>query len=143
MDERYAPQPVAAWYPVAALASLAIMTLGCFGLVMHFFTDPATLPLDQRALVEAEPKWVFVASAIAFAAGMIGGVMLVLKRAAAERAMLVSVAGTGVWLAGMFATSEFRNLLSTVEIALLIAIVAVVWTIYWFARHSRQRGWLR
>lgn len=143
MDELHAPQPVAAWYPIAALASLAIMAIGCVGLVMHLLTDPATLPLDQRALYEAEPGWVFAVSAIGFIAGLIGGLLLVLKRAAAERVMLVSLVAMVVWLAGMFATAEFRNLLSTDEIAVLIAILAITWTIYWFARHSRRRGWLR
>ena len=143
MNERYAPQPVASWYPIAAVASLAIMALGCIGLAMHFLTDPATLPLDQRALFEAEPKWVFAASVVGFAAGLLGSLLLVLRRATAERTLLLSLIGMLVWFAGMFATAEFRNLLSTEEIAVLIAIVAISWTIYWFARHSRLRGWLR
>lgn len=129
MDELNAPQPVAAWYPIAAFVSLAIMALGCVGLVMHLLTDPATLPLDQRALYEAEPGWVFAVSAIGFIAGMIGGLLLVMKRGASERAMLVSLVAMVVWLAGMFATAEFRNLLSTDEIAVLIAILAITWTI--------------
>jgi hypothetical protein len=24
-----------------------------------------------------------------------------------------------------------------------IVVTALTWTVYWFARHSRQRGWLR
>ena len=143
MDELHAPQPVAAWYPIAAFVSLAIMALGCVGLVMHLLTDPATLPLDQRALYEAEPGWVLAVSAIGFIAGLIGGLLLLMKRAAAERVMLSSLVAMVVWLAGMFGTADFRNLLSTDEIAVLIAILAITWTIYWFARHSRQRGWLR
>ena len=143
MNERYAPQPVATWYPIAAFASLAIMALGCVGLVIHLMTDPATLPLDKRALFEAEPEWVFAMSAIGFSAGLLGSLLLVLKRAAAERVLLVSLVAMAVWFFGMFATPAFRNLLSTDEIALFIAILAVCWTTYWFARHSRQRGWLR
>ena len=142
MDEHEVPRRVARWYPLAAFASLAVMALGCLGLVMHVLTDPTTLPLDQRALFEAEPQWVLAASAIGFVAGLFGSLLLVLKRVAAERAMLISLIGMAVWFAGMFATSEFRNLLSTDDIALLVAIVAIVWTIYWFARRSRQRGWL-
>ena len=143
MDERYVPQPVAAWYPIAAFASLAIMALGCLALVMHVMTDPATLPLDQRALFEAEPGWVFAASGFGFAAGLFGALLLVLRRVAAERVLFISLLGMLVWLGGMFATPAFRDLLSTDQIAVLIVIVAISWTIFWFARHSRQRGWLR
>ena len=143
MNDIQATPPVARWYPVAALASLIAMALGCAGLVMHMTTDPATLPLDQRALFEAEPAWALIASGIGFGAGLIGAFLLLFRRAAAVPATLVSLIAIVLWLAGLFATSEFRDLLSTDDIAVLIAILAVSWTIYWFARHSRQRGWLR
>src|SRR5205085_8812462 len=102
---------------IASVASLAIMALGCVGLVVHLMTDPTTIPLDQRALFDAEPAWVFAVSGIGFLAGLIAGLLLVLKRAAAERVMLVSLVAMVVWFAGMLATAEFRNLLSTDDIA--------------------------
>ena len=128
---------------IAAIASFLFMLLGCGALVMHVTTNPATLPLDQRALFEAEPQWVLAASAFGFVAGLLGSLLLILRNRAAERAMLVSLLGMLVWLAGMFATPSFRDLLTTDDIAVLVVIVALTWTIFWFARHSRQRGWLR
>jgi hypothetical protein len=143
LDNPINPRPVAGWFTIAALASLLFMTLGCIGLVMHVTADPRSLPLDQRALFEAEPQWVLTASSFGFVAGLIGSVLLMLKQRAAERVLLISLGGMLVWFAGMFATARFRDLLSTEQIALLLLIVALTWTIYWFARHSRQRGWLR
>lgn len=143
MDERFTPRPVAGWFTIGAIGSVLFMALGCIGLVMHVTADPRTLPLDQRALFEAEPQWVLAASSFGFVAGLIGSILLLLKREAAERVLLISLAGMLVWFAGMFATPRFRDLLSMDQIALLILIVALTWTIYWFARHSRQRGWLR
>ena len=143
MEEALTERPVAGWYMIAAIASLLFMLLGCVGLFMHITTNPATLPLDQRALFEAEPKWVLAASAAGFVAGVYGALLLVLRRKIAERVMLISLIGMLVWAAGMFATSAFRDLLSTDQIAVLIVLIAVDWTIFWFARHSRQRGWLR
>ena len=143
MDERFTPRPVAVWFTIGAVASLLFMALGCVALVMHVTADPRTLPLDQRQLFEAEPQWVLTASSFAFVAGLIGSVLLLLKRQAAERVLFISLAGMLVWFAGMFATQPFRDLLSTEQIAILIVTVALTWTIYWFARHSRQRGWLR
>jgi hypothetical protein len=142
MDERFTPRPVAGWFTIGAIGSVLFMALGCIGLVMHVTSDPRTLPLDQRALFEAEPQWVLAASSFGFVAGLIGSILLLLKRQAAERVLLISLAGMLVWFAGMFATPPFRDLLSMDQIALLVLIVALTWTIYWFARHSRQRGWL-
>jgi hypothetical protein len=143
MEESAAPHPVAGWYMVAAIASFLFMVLGCIGVIMHVMTDPATLPLDQRALFEAEPKWLLGASAVGFLAGAVGALMLVRRRKAAERELLVSVVAMLVWGAGMFATPRFRDLLSTEQIAVLIAVIALDWTIFGLARHSGQRGWLR
>jgi hypothetical protein len=136
-------KPIAGWYMIAAVASLLFMLLGCAGLVMHVTTNAATLPLDRRALIEAEPQWVLAASAVGFVAGACGALLLVLRRRAAERAMLISLIGMLAWVAGMVATPKFRDMLSTDQIVVLIVVVALDWTIFWFARHSRQRGWLR
>jgi DhnA family fructose-bisphosphate aldolase class Ia len=69
--------------------------------------------------------------------------MLLLRRRPAVPLLLASLIVTLVWFAGLFATPELRDLFSTTEIAILLAALAISWTIYWFARHSRQRGWLR
>src|SRR4051794_12266045 len=143
MDDRFTPRPVAAWFTICAIASVLFMALGCVALVMHVTANPQTLPLDQRQLFEAEPQWVLAASSFAFVAGLIGSILLLLKRRAAERVLLVSLVGMLAWFAGMFVTPRFSDLLSTDQIAILIVTVALTWTIYWFARHSRQRGWLR
>ena len=143
MDERFQPQPIARWYWIGAAASLPFMLIGCAVYAMHIYTDPATLPLDQRVMFEAEPRWVTTALGIASAAGTIGALLLLLRRKAAVPLLMVSLIGAIVWFGGIFITAQLRDLLNTTEIAVLIAALALTWTIYWFARHSRQRGWLR
>ena len=143
MDDQFKPRPVAPWYVFAAIGSLVFMLLGCIALFMHLTADPAMLPLDQRALFEAEPSWVVASSCVGFVAGAIGSLLLLMRRKFAEPILLVSLLAMLVWLAGMAGTPQFRDLLSPNQIALVLVVVAVVWTIYWFARHSRQRQWLR
>ena len=143
MDDHFAPRPVAGWFIVAAVASLLFMLIGCAVYAMHVYTDPTTLPLDQRAMVEAEPGWVTSALGLASVIGAVGAVMLVLRRNASVRLLLVSLLGAIVWVVGLLATPQLRDLLSTNEIAVVLVALALAWTIYWFARHSRQRGWLR
>src|SRR3954451_13089435 len=143
MDERYAPRPVAAWYWIGAVASLVFMLIGCAVYGMHAYTDPAMLPLDQRAMFEAEPRWVTIALGIASVVGTAGAIMLLLRRKAAVPLLLTSLIVAALWFIGLMTAPKLRDLLSTNEIAVVIVSVALVWTIFWFARHSRQRGWLR
>jgi hypothetical protein len=73
----------------------------------------------------------------------VGGVLLNMRRRAAVPMLLLALVGLAVWFSGMLATPDFRDLMTTNDLAVVVAIVLIAWTIYWFARHSRQRGWLR
>jgi cation transport ATPase len=143
MDDPYSPRPIARWFSIAAAASLLFMALGCVSYLMHVFANPATMPLDQRAAYAAEPAWVTGAYAIAVWIGLIGGLFLVLRRRSAEWALLISLIAVIAWLAGLFLVRPLRESLSTNDYAVAVVVTVLTWTIYWFARHSRQRGWLR
>jgi hypothetical protein len=142
MDERFTPRPVARWFIVAAIVSLLFGLLVCFGYFVHLTTDPATLALDERALYEAEPAWVSGAFGLTGAAVAIGAILLIFRRKAAEPALMVALAAVVVWFAGLLLVPQLRDLLLTAEIAMAVIVVIITWTIFWFARHSRQRGWL-
>ena len=142
-DERFAPRPLARWYMPAAIASFLFMLLGCATYVIHVTADPASLPLDQRAVVEAEPLWVTAAYAVAVWAGLIGTAMLLFRRKLAQPLLLVSLTGVTGWLAGLLLVPELRDGISANDLAVAIVVAAITWTIFWFARHSAQRGWLR
>ena len=143
MDDDFAPRPVAGWYMPAAVASLLFMALGCIVYLMHVFADPATMPLDQRAAYEAEPTWVTAAFALAVWVGAAGALMLVLRRKYAEMLLTVSLVAVLVWLAGLLLVTGLRENMSANDLLVAIVVVALTWTIFWFARHSRQREWLR
>ncbi|HUP67546.1 MAG TPA: hypothetical protein VM145_04970 [Sphingomicrobium sp.] len=143
MDKPYAPQPLARWYMPAAILSLAVMVLPLLGAVIHLTTDAATLPLDERAQYAAEPTWMVLAFGLTGLAGAAGALMLVLRRRAAQPLLLAAFVAICAWFAGFFVNPKLRDILSTRQIAAGIIVVAIVWTIFWFAGHSRQRGWLR
>jgi hypothetical protein len=143
MDDRYAPQPIARWYLVAAIASVLFMLIGCAGFVLDRMADPSSLPLDQLALVTARPAWSVVAYGIAVWVGLAGAALLIVKRKLAEPLLLVSLVAAAFTFLPYAVVPGVRDLVSTNEIAFALVILAITWTIYWFARHSRMRGWLR
>jgi hypothetical protein len=143
MDDEFTPRPVAAWYLPAAVASMLFMAFGCIMYLMHVLADPAVMPLEQRAAYEAEPLWVTTAYAIAVWIGLAGAVMLVLRKKLAEPLLMVSLAAVLIWLAGLLLVTGLRENMSANDLIVAIVVTALTWTIFWFARHSRQRGWLR
>jgi hypothetical protein len=139
----YTPRPLARWYYAGAIASALFMGLGCLMYVSHVTADPATLPIDQRNALLAEPAWVKAAFAATVWSGLPGTMLLLLRRQTAVPVMLVSLTSVAAWIAGLATTAPLRDSMSVNDWAVMIAIAAIIWTIYWFARHSRQRGWLR
>lgn len=139
----FSPRPLAGWFYAAAIGSLLFMLLGVLMYIQHVTLDPATLPVDQRAAFLAQPGWVTAAFAVATWSGLAGAILITLRRRTAAPVLLVSLGALIVWVAGLALTDAMRSSMSVNDWAVVIAVAALTWTIYWFARHSVQRGWLR
>lgn len=143
MDEDpYSPRPVAAWFTPAAVASVLFMGLGCIMFLMGVLADPMSLPLDQQAVRDATPGWVTGANGFAVAVGLAGTIFLVMRNRIAVGLMAVSLIAVLVMLAGLIVVQPLREAASANDLLVAIIVTALTWTIYWFARHSKQRGWL-
>ena len=91
---------------------------------MHVLADPATLPLDQRAAYEAEPAWVIPAYAVAVWAGLLGALLLVVRRRAAEWLLLLSLIAVLIWLAGLMLVPRLRDSCRHNDLAVALVVAA-------------------
>ena len=143
MNDDTSPRPVAGWYMPAAIAAMLFMAFGCVMYLMRVLADPSAMTIEQRTLYDAIPMWVTAAQAIAVWVGLAGTVLLVLRKRHAEVLVAVSLVAVLVWLAGLLLVTGIRENMSANDLLVAIVVTAITWTIFWFARHSRQRGWLR
>lgn len=141
-EDPYRPQPLAGWFRWAAIASVVWFILGCLSYLYQVTIDPATLPLDQRAMIEAAPTWMYVAFAIAVWVGLAGSVMLLLRRKVAVPMLAVSLVAVLVQFAAYFVVPALRESMGSDQLLMPIVIVLLTWTVFWFAYHSKKRGWL-
>ena len=142
-DDPFGPEPLARWYYPAALASFLFMALGCVTYLRHVTTDPATLPADQRQLAALLPWWQIAGYALGVWAGLAGAAGLLLRRRWAEPLLMVSLLGVVIWISAFFLVREIRETASSDVLSIPAVVLVLTWTIFWFARHSRQRAWLR
>ena len=142
-DDPYSPRPLAGWYWAAAIASLLFMLVAVSGYLLDVTGDPSQLPVDQRVVAEARPMWAMAAYAIAVWTGLAGTVLLLLRRKFAQPLLLVSLAAAVITFVPYAVVPGVRDNINTNDIAFAIGILVITWTIFWFARHSAQRGWLR
>jgi positive regulator of sigma E activity len=71
-----------------------------------------------------------------------GAILLLMKRKLAEPAMLVSLIAVLIWFAGLLLVTPLRDAMSANDLLVAIVVTVLTWTVYWFARHSRQRHWI-
>ena len=136
---------VPAWYWVAAVLALLFECLGCFFYLAEVRLTPeqiAMMPLDQAAMLSARPAWYYAAFGVAVWVGLAGAVGLLLRRAWAVPALLVSLLAVIVQFSSVLIVPEMRNISSD---ALLgpIVVALVCYGIYMLARLAKRRGWLR
>ena len=131
------------WFGAAAIAALLWEMLGCAIYLIQVRTDPASLPLDQRAMWDATPAWMIAAYGTAVWVGLAGAVLLVMRRRLAEPLLLASFAAVLVQFSGLLLVPALRDRTPADAWLLPIVIVAVSYSIWQLARRARSRGWLR
>lgn len=142
MTEQTPRQPVAGWFKFAAIGSVLFMAVGCVSYLMQVTADPMTLDLDERAMLDAAPKWMWAAFAVAVWSGLAGTVLLLLRKRLAVPILAVSLLAVVVQSSAYLLVPELRNLMSLNGLAVPLIILILTWTIFWFARNSQKKGWL-
>ena len=142
-DETTVKTGIPAWFWIAAGAALLFEGLGCFMYLAQVTADRATLPLDQRAMWDATPTWMIAAYALAVWVGLVGAVLLLMRRKLAVAFLLVSLIAVIAQFSGLFLVPQLRQTVPDTALAAPIAIVVICYGIFLLARQAEKRGWLR
>ena len=142
MDEA-TQSPAPRWFTLAAIAAVLFELAGCTIFALQMTVDPDALPLDQRAMWDAAPMWMLVAYGIAVAAGLIGAILLLMRRRLAEKLLLVSFVAVLVQFSALLLVPTLRNLTTSDDLFLPFLIIVVSYSVWHFARRARASGWLR
>lgn len=147
MTDQAAPAQTAAtapaWYWAAAVACLLFEAAGAFLFANSLTLDPATLPLDQRAIFDATPQWMTIAWAVAIGAGLLGALGLLLRRRFAEPLLLVSLIAVAVQFSGLFLVRQLRELTPEDHLIVPVVILVLAYAFWQTAKLARRRSWLR
>jgi hypothetical protein len=133
---------VSAWYWAAAVGALLFEAAGALLFANSLMLDPATLPLDQRAIYDATPQWMTIAWAVAIGTGSAGAVGLIMRRRFAEPALLISVIAVAVQFSGIFLVKQLRELTPEDHLLVPVVILVLAYAIWQTAKLARRKGWL-
>ncbi|MCL6699340.1 hypothetical protein LZ496_11180 [Sphingomonas sp. NSE70-1] len=131
-----------AWFWAVAIGALLFEGAGAFLFANSLTLDPATLPLDQRAIYDATPQWMTIAWAVAIGAGLFGAVGLIMRRRFAEPALLLSVIAVAVQFSGLFLVKQLRELTPEDHLLVPVVILVIAYALWQTAKLARRKGWL-
>jgi hypothetical protein len=131
-----------AWYWLVAVAALLFEGAGAYLFANSLQIEPATLPLDQRAVFEATPEWMTIAWAVAIGSGLLGAIGLLLRRRFAEPLLLISLIAVAVQFSGLFLVKQLREITPEDHLALPILILLLAYGFWQTSKLARRRGWL-
>jgi hypothetical protein len=136
---------VPGWFWAVAIAALLFEIVGCLFFAMEArmsAADIAALPLDQRAMLEARPGWFYVAFGLAVAVGLLGSIGLLLRKAWAAPALLVSLIFAILQFSSIVIVPAMRDVTPSDALAVPIVVIICCYGIWQLARLSKRRGWL-
>lgn len=132
-----------AWYWVVAVGALLFELAGAYLYANSLMLDPASLPLDQRAIYDATPQWMTIAWGIAIASGVIGAIGLLLRLRFAQPLLLISLVAVAVQFSGIFLVRQLRELTPEDHLVVPVVILAVAYGVWQTSKLAQKRGWLR
>jgi hypothetical protein len=136
-------QGTPSWFILAAIAVLLWELVGCAMYLMRMAADPASLPVDERAIWDTAPMWMMGAYGVAVWTGLAGAILLLLRRRLAATVLLVSFLAVVVQFSALLLVPDMRNLMNSDLLFLPFVILVVCFVIWKFAHISKNSGWLR
>ena len=137
-------KPPSSFYWIAGLA-LIWNLLGLFAYISQVTLGPEALAAmsdAERALYENMPAWATGAFAIAVNAGVLGCLLLIMRKSWALPVLVLSLAGVLVQMAYNFLMSNALEVMGA-EAAIGPAVVLVVGIfLIWYANFAKNKGWL-
>lgn len=131
------------WFGAAAIVILLWEIFGCTMYLLHVNADQASLPAEQAAMWAATPAWSIGAYAVAVWVGLVGAVLLLMRRRLAEPLLLVSLIAVLVQFSSLLVVPEVRAATPPGAWMMPVVIILVCAAIWLFARRASRQGWLR
>ena len=138
-------KPGAAFWIVAVLA-LLWNAMGVMRYLQQAYNSESFRELfneEQLALIDSTPAWVTGVFAVAVFAGLIGCILLLVRKKWAIMTFLISLLAVLVQMGNSFFLTDAVEVFGTVEaIVMPIIVIAIAVFLYWWSKRCAAKGWI-
>ena len=129
---------------VIAVVALIWNLLGVMNFVGQLDAETvASMPQSHQALIVDRPAWATAAFGVAVFAGVVGCILLLMKKSIAYRVFIVSLIGVVAQLIPSIRIASSTTTFSVFEmvLAFLMPVVVAVFLI-WYSKYTAAKGWI-
>jgi hypothetical protein len=134
------------WFWVIAILVLLWMLMGVAAWTMDFLMDEAgiaALTDAQRTLYERRPQWVAGVYGVAVFSGLLGAILLLLRKSIAPSVLLVSLIAVCIQMGYTFGPMDAIGVLgAATAVPFPVTIIALGIAAVYVARLAQRNGWL-
>jgi len=116
--------------------------MGCLNFYMQMNADAlAKMPESHRAIAESRPLWATAGFALSVFAGVLGGVLMLLKKSLAHYAFVASLIGSIVTMFHALIMGGIATRFGPFELVLGIAMPLILGLFFvWYTKKAQRRG---
>ena len=122
------------WDAMGVWAYISTMTLSAEGL--------AAMPQAQQQIHNATPAWANGAFAIAVFGGLIGSILLLLKKALAYPVLIISLIAILVQMYNAYFIMDSFAVFGPGGMVMPIMVIVIAILLVWLAKSSKAKGWI-
>lgn len=140
-----ATTPMPRWATAVSVLLLLWALMGVWQFYSQYTLTPealAAMSEAERAILESRPGWLWVVFGIAVAAGLVGAIALLMRKAMAQHIYLVSLIAIIVLFGYVFLVMPVLHTIGAAAIPFPAAIIIIAAVSYWLARNWKAKGWI-
>ncbi len=123
---------------IVGAVALVWHVMGCMNFMMQMSADSvAEMPEGYRAVIESRPRWATGAFALAMFGGLIGSVLLLLKKPASFIMFIVSLVGV---IVHTLPIAGLPDVPTSIWVGMAVSTVLGGFLV-WYSRYARTKVW--
>ena len=133
------------WFWVVCLLAITWNALGVIAYLNEAYMSPeqfAKLPIEIQELYSKRPTWVIAAFATAVFSGLLGSLLLILRRTLATYFFVLSFIAVSLQHSYSFLIAKAYTIVTTFNVVMAGIVFGVALALVFFSHSRKKLGWL-
>ena len=137
-------KPTTAFYIISIVALLWNL-MGIFAFASDVLMTPevlAELPDAERALYESSPAWLKFVYGVAVFGGLLGCILLLMKKASAIRIFIISLVAILIQMLYSMIFTKAIEVLGPTAVIMPLFVIGIAIFLVWYSKYAAKKGWI-